>query len=470
MVLASVRWRFQSSLRRETAEVRRCAFAVHFSQFLTLVFSAGVAATREVQAIKIVDIPTLRAAAVVVGGVFAGVASATGSEPNHSANGTLPKVYLAAPAELAAMRQRVRAGDKALVPALTKLRSQADKALLQKPVSVMDKAQTPATGNKHDYMSVGPYWWPDPDKPDGLPYIRRDGEVHSSRGTLDDGPFKTMLSAVVALGRAYAFTGHEPYAAHAATLLRTWFLDPATRMNPNLTCAQAIPGRCTGRGIGIVDWGGVPVMIDAVGMLDGSTAWTAADRLALQKWFGELLTWLTDSDYGKDEQRTSNNHATQYDAQVACYALFTGREDLARLVISEVGRRRIDTQILPDGSQPQELARTKSWDYSCGNTRNFCHLALLGERVGVDLWAYAGSQGQSIRMAVDYLLPFATGEKVWNRKQILPFHAAALALPLRLATRHFGDVRHLAALNKLAGEDGATASADDLLYPLAPPP
>ena len=384
----------------------------------------------------------------------------------NDANVTLPKVYLVAPAELAAMRHRVLAGDKALAPAVAKLRREADKALRQKPVSVMDKAQTPATGDKHDYMSVGPYWWPDPKKPDGLPYIRRDGEVHSGRGKLDDGPFKRMSSAVVALGRAYYFTGHEPYAAHAAKLLRTWFLDPATRMNPNLTCAQAIPGRCTGRGIGIVDWSSVPVMIDAVGMLDGSKAWTPADRRALQKWFGELLTWLTDSDHGKDEQRTTNNHATQYDAQVACYALFTGRKELARQVLSEVGRRRIDTQIRPDGSQPAELRRTKSWDYSCANTRNSCHLALLGERVGVDLWAHEGPKGQSIHMAIKYLLPFATGEKTWGHKQIKPFHADRLALPLRLAARHYGDVRYAGALRKLAGLDDTTASTDDLLYPL----
>ena len=141
---------------------------------------------------KDVGIRTLRIAAVVVLAVFAAVCSAAGSEPENNSNGTLPKVYLVAPAELAAMRQRVLAGDKALAPAVANLRREADKALLQKPVSVMDKAQTPATGDKHDYMSVGPYWWPDPAKPDGLPYIRRDGEVHSSRGTLDDGPFKKM--------------------------------------------------------------------------------------------------------------------------------------------------------------------------------------------------------------------------------------------------------------------------------------
>ena len=388
---------------------------------------------------------------------------------NH-ADAPLPKVYLAAPAELAAMRRRALAGDKDLARAVAKLRRAADKALRQKPVSVMDKTQTPATGDRHDYMSVGPYWWPDPARPDGLPYIRRDGEVHSGRGTLDDGPFKRMSSAVTALGRAYYFTGHEPYATHAATLLRTWFLAPATRMNPNLTCAQAIPGRCTGRGIGIVDWGSVPVMIDAVGMLDGSKAWEASDRQALQKWFGEFLTWLTDSKHGKDEQRTRNNHATQYDAQVACYAMFTGRKDLARKVLSQVGPQRINTHIRPDGSQPEELARTKSWDYSCANTRNFCHLALLGERAGVDLWAHAGPKGQSIRGAIDYLLPYATGDKTWAHKQIKPLRASRLALPLRLAARRYGDARYADALKRLAGPASQAASIDDLLHPLVPRP
>jgi len=417
---------------------------------------------------KTVGARTTSGIAVAAIAVITAACPAAGSTPMNDADATLPKVYLAAPAELAAMRRRALAGDKALAKAVAKLRRAADKALAQKPVSVMDKVQVPATGDRHDYMSVGPYWWPDPAKPDGLPYIRRDGEVHSVRGTLDDGPFKRMSSAVVTLGRAYYFTGHEPYAAKAATLLRTWFLEPATRMNPNLTCAQAIPGRCTGRGIGIVDWGSAPIMIDAVGMLDGSKAWPAADRQALQKWFGELLTWLTDSKHGKDEQRTHNNHATQYDAQVASYAMFTGRTDLARQVLSKVAQRRIDTQVRPEGSQPAELVRTRSWDYSCVNTRNFCHLALLGERAGVDLWAHAGPRGESIRKAIDYLLPYATGEKVWDHKQIKPLRATGLAMPLRLAARHYGDPRYTEALNKLLGPARQDASIDDLLYALAP--
>jgi len=424
----------------------------------------------EVRTMKDVGIRTPGAAAIAALAVLAAACPRAGSAPMKNASAMLPKVYLVAPAELADMRRRVLAGDKSLAPAVAKLRRDADKALRQKPISVMDKTQTPATGDRHDYMSVGPYWWPDPHKPDGLPYIRRDGEVHSGRGMLDDGPFKRLLSAVVALGRAYYFTGHEPYAAHAATLLRVWFLDPARRMNPNLTCAQAIPGRCTGRGIGIVDWGSVPVMIDAVGMLDGSKAWTAADRRGLQKWFGELLTWLTQSKHGKDEQRTRNNHATQYDAQVACYALFTGQKDLARQMLSKVGHRRIDTHIRPDGSQPAELARTKSWDYSCANTRNFCRLALLGERVGVNLWTHAGPKGQSLHKAIDYLLPFATGDKAWGHKQIKPLRGSRLALPLRLAARHYGEARYVEALKKLANPARSATSADNLLYPLATKP
>ena len=56
-----------------------------------------------------------------------------------------------------------------------------------------------------------------------------------------------------ALAAAYKITGERKYADHAAAHLRAWFIDEATRMNPNLQYAQAIQGRFTGRGTGIIE-------------------------------------------------------------------------------------------------------------------------------------------------------------------------------------------------------------------------
>jgi hypothetical protein len=211
-----------------------------------------------------------------------------------------PRVFCCDPDGLAKAKSRVAAGDPSLKPALERLRREADKALEAGPFSVMDKSLTPPSGDKHDYMSIGPYWWPDPAKPDGLPYVRRDGEVNPERkaGTTDATAMGRMASAVETLALAYYFTGEERYARHAATLLRTWFLAPKTKMNPNLKYGQAIPGRVEGRGIGIIDTADLVHIPDAVGLLAGSKHWTEADQAGAVAWFDAYLDWLRTSKEG----------------------------------------------------------------------------------------------------------------------------------------------------------------------------
>ncbi len=162
-----------------------------------------------------------------------------------------------------------------------------------------------------------------------------------------------MNSAVETLALAWYLTDRKPYAVHAASLLRTWFLDPATKMNPHLQFGQAIPGRVEGRYIGIIDTARLTRTVDAIGLLEKSDAWTVKDHRAMQKWCAAYLRWFRTSDHGLGEQKTHNNHATWYDAQVVSLALFTGQEELARTTLESAKHRRIDTQIEPDGSQPR---------------------------------------------------------------------------------------------------------------------
>jgi hypothetical protein len=364
-----------------------------------------------------------------------------------------PRVFVLDGKTLLDNRQRVRSGDVKLRAALDRLIEDADAKLSVGPFSVMDKVEPPPSGDKHDYQSLGPYWWPDPEEADGLPYIRKDGQVNPERGKVGDAArFKEMQEAVNTLATARFFTGREEYGAHAARLLRAWYLDPATRMNPNMNYAQAIPGRCEGRGIGIVDASRQPMLIDAVGMLQGSKAWTDEDQQALVDWFDQFLEWMQTSPHGLDEDNTKNNHATQYDAQVASYALFVGKPEIAGKVLQAVGPRRIDTQIEPDGSQPHELRRTKSWDYSCANTRNFTRLAELGRNVDVNLWKHE-TDGRSLQQAIDYLLPYAMGEKEWTHTQILPFKPEKLLIPLLHAARHDDTGRYARVARRLLSED-----------------
>jgi hypothetical protein len=208
-------------------------------------------------------------------------------------------------------------------------------------------------------------------------------------------------------------------------------------MNPHLQFGQAIPGICDGRPIGIIDTAGLITLVDAVGLLEPAEAWTDDDQRQLKSWFREYVAWLLDSEHGRGEAQTKNNHAVWYDAQVASFALYAGDVETARRVLAEVGPRRIATQIEPDGRMPLELARTKSFDYTSMNLRGFLHLARLGEHVGVDLWAYRGEDGRSLEAALDWLAPFVAGEREWTYPQIrrlgrsgaaMLYHRAALRL------------------------------------------
>ncbi len=385
--------------------------------------------------------------AVVLGGcVFAGQGA--------GGSGRLPRVFCLKGAWLAEAKGRIAAGDKSLRPALDKLVGEADEALGAGPFSVMDKTRIPPSGDKHDYMSFGPYWWPDPDKADGLPYIRRDGQVNpDSRGAVSDRvALGRMVDAVETLALAYYFTEKAEYARHAARLVRVWFLDEATKMNPNLQFGQAIPGRVEGRGIGLIDTARLPRVVDAAGLIGSSGAWTADDQAGLIQWFGAFLDWMLSSKYGKDEQRTRNNHATWYDVQVASFALFAGRADLAKQTVEAAKGRRIDSQIRPAGSQPHELARTKSLGYSTMNLRGFFTLARLGDCVGVDLWRYRGSEGQSLKKALDFIAPYADADRRWPHKQIKRFDRTGLLELLVYGRRVFADETYGKLIGKLPAD------------------
>ena len=325
-------------------------------------------------------------------------------------------------------------------PALAKLERDAQKALTAGPFSVTTKTVTPPSGDKRDYMSQAPYFWPDPNSPNGLPYIRRDGERNPEIDKIDNHRVKDQMEAAVeTLALAYSLQRHEAYAEKATQLLRTFFLDPETRMNPNLEFAQGIPGINTGRGIGLIETRGLTKVIDAIGLLRRSKAWTTADQKGIEAWFRNFLEWMLESKHGRDEAAARNNHGTFYDVQVVSFALFLGKKSLAKSVLEAVKTKRIAVQIEPDGSQPLELARTRAWSYSVGNLDGLMQLARFGERLGVDLWNYETPDGRSIRKALDFLVPFALGEKKWTYQQLGAWPPQMLFPLIRRAARYYKD-------------------------------
>jgi len=297
--------------------------------------------------------------------------------------------------------------------------------LLQKArvYSVMDKRQIPPSGDKHDYMSQGPYWWPDTTKKEGKPYIRRDGVRNPEIDLISDSEeMDLMTDDVVLLTKAFEQTKDEKYARFASKLIETWFLNPSTRQTPHLNFGQGIPGINTGRGIGIIESRLLYKITDAATRLRTSKTWTAEKHAALKAWFSTYLTWLLESPIGLDEADEHNNHGTYYDVQVVNYALFVGKEELARKQL-EVTKKRIESQIKPDGSQPFEMARTKSLGYCVMNLTGFFLLADLADKIKLDLWRYESPSGASLGKAFAYLKPYLNKEKVWTHQQIVPFDA-----------------------------------------------
>ena len=381
--------------------------------------------------------------------------------PAENAN---PRYFGASLGALANVRQGIRSGNESLLPAFKVLLRDARQALNTAPPTVTDKKRHPVSGILNDYYSQAPYLWPDPSKPDGLPYLPIDGVINpESRHAdfTDQSRGASIGQLVETLALAYYLTGEEQYAAHAARCLKVWFIEPATRMNPHLKYAQAVPGRNEGRAIGIIEAGGFVRAVDAAGLLEESRHWKAEDRAALKRWTEDFLEWLLFSDYGIEEAQMRQNHGTMYDVRVVRLALSLGRYDLARETLESVKCNRIKLQIEPDGAQPMELRRTKSFNYSEMNLTGLIQLATLGDWMDMDLWSFETEDGRSIRRALEFIRPFVQDRpagwppRVWPYQQIVPFRPEIFASAFRMAAVGYQEQEYEAIVSQFENASGS---------------
>ncbi|WP_406328481.1 alginate lyase family protein [Streptomyces sp. NBC_00203] len=386
---------------------------------------------------------------------------ATVAVPSAAAHAApqVPKTAVLDGSRLQQTRMRLDHGDPQLGRALKDLTARADNWLDQGPWTVVDKPKPAPGGDVHDYLSQAPYWWPSQpktaDNPWGCPYVQRDGQRNPEVDTgTDRQDVEKVFDSTYDLSLAWYYTGKKQYAEKAATVLRTWFLAPDTRMNPNLNHGQFIPCKYDGRAIGIIDFSqSYTSVLDAIAILDtGAPGWSKGDRTAMRAWNTDFRDWLANSAFGKEEGAAKNNHGTFYDMQLAALAYAIGDRDLARRTVLDARALRIDPQIAADGSQPQELARTRSWHYSTFDLVAYTRLAAIGRHVGVNLWSYEGPDGQSLFKAVDYLLPAATGAEPWAHPE-LEFHRFA-ASDIVHAAADAGDRAAQAAVPKLETPPG----------------
>ncbi len=373
---------------------------------------------------------------------------------NSHAQGDQPATFegvLLNPDHITAVRDALRNGTATAEQeaALQTLIALADDAMSLPVGAVTDKPKAGPSGDKHDYVSLSPYWWPNPDTADGLPYIRKDGQFNPERDNYDVAPLSDMADAVRWLGFAYYFTGNEAYAKNAVERCRVWFVDPETRMTPRVQYGQFIPGvEDEGRHLGIIETVRLRWFPDSFNMLAGSEHMTDDVRDGVKQWFDDFAQWLMDSDFGTAERVYPNNHGTWANAQTATYARFAGRDDIADEVLATIPGR-IAAQIEPDGSQPHELERTNALHYSDFNLRAHMDLATLGDAYGVDLWNFKTDDGRSLRAAADFVRPYYANEKPWPHQQINPRKGVHMATAMRVAAQGFDDPRYEAVIPEL---------------------
>jgi Alginate lyase len=284
--------------------------------------------------------------------------------------------------------------------------------LSESPITITASSSPRSAGGAHDFFSEGDYWWPDPQNPDG-PYIQRDGMTNPDNFT-DHRRYLMRLSLQVpALVAAWKLTGNDRYAGHAAKHLRAWFLDEKTRMNPHLKFAQAIKGRVTGRGIGIIDTIHLVEVARAIEALEASAALSKVERTGIKQWFADYLDWMTTSPYGIEEREAKNNHGTCWVMQVAAFARLTGNQELLGYCRERFKALLIPNQMAADGSFPQEMRRTKPYGYALFNLDAMATICQILSTPQENLWTFELADGRGMRKAMEFMTPYIRDKKSW---------------------------------------------------------
>jgi hypothetical protein len=278
----------------------------------------------------------------------------------------------------------------------------------------MDKDEIPPSGDKHDYLSYGSYWWPNPDTNDGLPWIHRDGYPNPDN-MIDEYTLSQLYQSMLYLPLAYYFTDDESYAEHAAYLLRVFFLDEATLMYPRIIYSQVIPGVSTGKCDVVAPANAFQFVLEGAGILERSPAWSQADKQGLQQWCQDFLDFIETGPTCEADRNNTANHGTNYDFLAALLALYAGDPNTAREKILSYIENRMPGQISSDGSNPLEMVRADNLLYHCYNLEIIFRLACLSENFDdIDLWNYETADGRGPRLALEFLVPYITGQQEWT--------------------------------------------------------
>lgn len=293
-----------------------------------------------------------------------------------------------------------------------KILSNANKALNELPLTVTAYYAKRSAGNRHDFFSEGDYWWPDSTNLQG-PYIQKDGQTNPDNFTSHRLALIRFSQLMGNLISAYIITGNIKYAKATLPHLRAWFVDTATSMNPSLLYAQAIKGKVTGRGVGIIDMIQMMEVAQSVRILEKTHQIPIYELQAIKEWFANYLNWVTHHNYGIDEREAKNNHATCWVMQVLSFAKLTGNDSL----IKDCSNRYLNTllpgQLAKDGSFPLELKRTKPYGYSLFNLDAMTMVAYLLKKGQPTIFNHQLENGANMLKAIQFMVPYVKDKSTW---------------------------------------------------------
>jgi hypothetical protein len=292
----------------------------------------------------------------------------------------------------------------------------AARACLQdQPRTIVAVPAPRSAGGPHDYFSEGDYWWPNPKNPSGA-YTERDGQSNPDNFNTHRELLIRLSLQAPSLTVAWMLTRKRIYAEKAAAHLRAWFVDPSTRMNPNLQYSQAVHGLNTGRSTGIIDTIHLAEVARSASILDRDGVLDRATADGTRAWFTDYLQWLTESAFGQKERDNKNNHESCWALQVAAFAGLTGDSGLQEFCRSRLKNRIFSLQPAPDGSFPLELARTKPYGYCLFNLDILGMCAQILSTPADNLWTFKLADGRGLESCFRFMTPYIANKQSWPYK------------------------------------------------------
>jgi len=288
----------------------------------------------------------------------------------------------------------------------------ADTMMNKIPRSVTEAFCERSEGGNHDFYSEGDYWWPNPEDPDG-PYIRKDGMTNPENFVLNRQAMREMSMNVATLTAAYKLTQDEMYGMNALYHLHNWFINPETRMNPNMAYAQAIKGRVPGRGVGLIDGIHFVEPAQAIILYRRAGLLSTEEFAQYVSWFDEFLDWIMTHEYGIDERERTNNHGSCWVLQASIYAKLTENEEVLGYCRDRYKTVLLTNQMSPDGSFHLELSRTKPYGYSLFNMDIMASVCHILSTEADNLWTFSLEDGRGMARGMEFITPFIADKSKW---------------------------------------------------------